>query len=339
MRERSRSGDRCLHSLVLLLLPVCCVVLSGCFNAAPTAQPTPLSRALRTARLEGQPLELMLPSLHPDNRKFIEDFAATVPPSLPEQAYVSTVILDPASPAPEGPLIVKQSNGYADVEMAIANVGTNTNQPNVICLRNDMQVGCTPEVDVWEVALPPKTLALVSTRISASPGDSLIFLFLAQDEPKRIYAASQIKRSFVEQHSVPPSTWIDAPGHDKIFGGCNFVALVKDPTDTRTSPVDLFRHSTTPRGIMLYLLFQLCNPTGQEYVQLLPIVNRTKIVDLPGKFWHSPIWLSEANSVISVDTAPLGPVHEFQVAIVPLSAEAESAFRHKNFTQAVVFSD
>lgn len=70
-------------------------------------------------------------------------------------AYPSVVILDPASPETNDALMVKRLNGYTDVQVAIANPGTNTNQPNVLCLRNAVQVKCTPDVDVWEVTVFP----------------------------------------------------------------------------------------------------------------------------------------------------------------------------------------
>jgi hypothetical protein len=293
---------------------------------------------VKIARQEGQPLEAILPKLYPDNRAYLEAFVATIPITLPELAIASSVFLEPTSSSSSDMLIVKRLKNDAEVEIGQANVGSNPYQPNVLCLRNGVQVGCTPEVDVGEVELPPKTMVLMPTRIPANPGDRLIFLFLANNEPKRVEPGSQMLRAEVEQRPDSPAKWVDAPTSAKVFGGCDFAVLVKDLSDT-TSPLNLFRNATTKRGTILYLLIQLCNATGQDYVQLVPIVDRTTVVELPGEIWHSPVRLASAVSAIPVDTAQLGLVHEFQIAIVPISSEAASALHHHNFTQAVTFSN
>lgn len=331
------SGCVIVRSLVFTLL--CWLISSACAVPSPAAPSTVPIRAMKTASLKGQPFDTMLPKLHPTQREFLEFFAATVPEPLPEMAYPSWVALNPDSPLlPEGPLMVNRSDGYAEVQIGMANPGSHINRPNVICLRDGVQVGCTPETDVWEVMLPPKTLALVPTRIPASSGDHLVFVFLANDEPKRIDLGSQMVWAYVEQHPDPPSAWVDAPVHTRALGGCDFVAFVKDPTST-TSPINIFMNADTPRGTIIYLLIQLCNPTSQEYVQLVPIVDRTTVVDLPDDIWHSPVRLTSVASVIPVNTAWLGLAREFQVVVVPLSKEAASALEHHKFTQAIALSD
>jgi hypothetical protein len=332
----SRRSGRGVYSFITVVL--CVFVSSACASSAPNATSTPLPRQVKIARLKGQPLEAILPKLYPDNRAYLEAFAATIPITLPELAIASSVFLEPTSSSSSDMLIVKRSENEAEVEIGQANAGSNAYQPNVLCLRNGVQVGCTPEVDVWEVELPPKTMVLMPTRIPANPGDRLTFLFLPDNEPKRLEAGSQMLRAEVEQHPDSPTGWVDAPTVAKVLGGCDFAVLVKDLSDT-TSPLNLFRNSTTKRGTILYLLIQLCNPTGQEYIQLVPIVDRTTVADLPGEIWHLPVRLASAVSAIPVDTAQLGLVNEFQIAVVPISLEAASALHHRNFTQAVEFSN
>lgn len=330
------SGRRFVRSLLVATL--CAVVSSACaVNHAPNASPSVLNRVVKTAHLDAQPLEVMLPKLHPDSRAYLEAFAATVPESLPEMAYASSVILEPTKPD-QNPLIVKLSDGYAEVQIGIANPGSNINRPNVLCLRNGAQVGCTLEIDVWEVALPPKTMVFLSTRMLASPGDLLTFLVLAHNEPRRLEPGSQMVWAYAEQQPDPPSASVIAPTQAQVLGGCDFATFVKDPADS-TSPLNLFRNSYTQWGTILYLLIQLCNPTGLEYVQLVPIVDRSIVIDLPGEFWHSAVRLVDTVSVIPLDTAQLSPVKEFQVAVMPLSKEAASALRINKFTHAVAFSD
>ncbi len=330
------NGQRLVHSLLVGI--VCLVFGSACGGSGSSATSAALSREIKIANLEGQPLETMLPKLHPDQRDYLEAFAATVPESLPEMAYVSSVLLNPSLPPSSDTAVIKRSGAYAEAQVGIANVGSNINQTNMLCLRNGVQVGCTSEVDVWQMTLSPKTMALAPVHISANAGDHLTFLFLANNESKRLEPASQILQAFVDRSLDTPSAWVDAPVHARVFGGCDFAVFVKDPSDTSTSPLDLFRHSDTPRGIILYLLIQLCKPTGQEYVQLVPIVDRTTVTNLPDQVWHSPIRLADVAAVIPIDTAFLGPAHEFQVAVIPVSKEASSALHHHYFTQAVSFS-
>lgn len=144
----------------------------------------------RISRLEARPIEEMLPLLPAENQSLLLELASTVPEPLPELAFASTVFLEPNIPHSERDSIIPLEDGFVQMDIGIANPGSNYNQPNVLCLLNGVQVTCTPEVDVWEVVLPPKTLAIVPIRISAQPGDQLIFLFVPQDESKRVYVWS-----------------------------------------------------------------------------------------------------------------------------------------------------
>lgn len=326
---RSRVRQACSLAVVAL----CLTMGSACARDDTTATPTVPALQVKTARLEGRPFEEMLPKLDPAQRSRLLAFTTTVPEPLPELAYPSSVFLKPTSPSDKGSQVLELSDGYAEVQVVMANPGSNTNQPNVICLRNATQVSCTPQVDVWEVSLSPETLAFVPTRIPASPGDRLTFLLMANDEPKRVDPASQVLWAFVEERPGLPSEFIDAPIHEKVLGGCNFATLVTD-----ISRSTFRRPGTQQLGTVLYLLLQLCEPIGREYMHLVPIVDRTRVIDLPGEVWHSSIRLTDVASVIPINTAKLGPAHEFQVAVVPLSDEAASALSIR-FTHAVAFSD
>lgn len=74
----------------------------------------------------------------------------------------------------------------AQAPFAVANPGTLTHQPNVLCLRNQVQVSCSKQADVWQLTLPPKSLAILSNQLEAESGDRLSFLFLADQDYKRI---------------------------------------------------------------------------------------------------------------------------------------------------------
>lgn len=257
-------------------------------------------------------------------------------------AYVSAHFVDPTKDSRDV-LILKLVEDYVETEVALANPGWNTNQPNVLCLLNGRQVGCAPDVDVWEVMLPPQTLALLPIRLKARPGDRVTFLFLAHDEPKRPFPSSQMQTLYVEHTPIPgpPPASVEAPSAPKVLGGCNNVTMLTDPKPAKT-----YRPPhTQQRGSPLYVLVQLCNPRGKEYVWFVPIANRTTVLDPPGEVWHSVVRLAdEANvaTLVPVDSTrqgPLGTVREFQVAVIPLdSPEAPSVLR-QNFTDAAAFKD
>lgn len=330
-RRGSGLWQVCSRGLALLCLLVG-VACAGNTASAPRDAPT---TQVKMARLGGQPLEDMLPKLHPDHRSFVLDFAATVPDPLPALAQASVVMLEPGSPPSDGRPIVELLDGFAEVEVGIANPGSNTNQPNVVCLRNGEQVSCTPDVNVWEVVLPPRTLAFVPTRIPANRGDRLTFLLLARDDSKRVDIASQVFSAFVEKRPDLPSEFVEAPVHEAVLRGCDFATLVTD-----TSPTDTFRiPGTQKRGTELYLLIQLCSTTGREYMRFVPVADRVQVVDLPGDVWHYAVRLAGPVSVVPIDTGQLGPIHEFQVALVPLSDEATTVLRANKVTHAVAFSD
>lgn len=59
-----------------------------------------------------------------------------------------TVFLEPNIPHSERDSIIPLEDGFVQIDIGMANPGSNYNQPNVLCLINGAQVACTPEVDV-----------------------------------------------------------------------------------------------------------------------------------------------------------------------------------------------
>ncbi len=344
---RARSHLARISIALFLLATSACAEMTN--PPVPTATVTTHLKQddVTTARKEGQPLEAMLPKLHPELQSFVSNFAATVPDKtrLPEMAYVSVVFVDPTSwgqPAQSGGAqIVKQSNGYLDTQLVIGNVGWNTNQPNVICLRNGSQTGCTPEAEVWQVDLPAQTMAFLPVHFKASPGDQLTFLFLAHNELERGEPASQSVEVYVDYQPTELPGFVDAPPQAKVLGGCDNVALTTHNT---------FRSTFRPpriqkRGDPLYVLVQLCRPTGQEYVWLVPIVNRTTVPDIQGEVWHSLVKLptmNESAAVVPVDTSKegsLGSARSFQVAVIPFRSAGTPPIFVERFTDEARFQD
>jgi len=177
----------------------------------------------------------------------------------------------------------------------------------------------------------------MTARILAQGGDHLTFLFLPDRETERVQLGANIKWLDVEERIKTPPDWVEAPPHRKLYDGCNFVTLIKDPNATDFMNFNLYAGVT--RGTILYLLIQLCNPTGNEYIQLAPVTDRTTVIEMPGGEWRSPLRLHSAAHLIPVDTSYFGPAKEFQIALIPISVEAKLAFRNKGFTQAVLLKD
>jgi hypothetical protein len=100
----------------------------------------------------------------------------------------------------------------------------------------------------------------------------------------------------------------------------------------------MFYHKPVARGTTLYLLLQLCEPTGDEYVQLVLVADRLRVANPLDPNWQQPLHLVGKLTVIPLDTAQLGPMTEFQVAVLPLTDATVHALSHQ-FTQAIILGD
>lgn len=337
------------HSLLVATLAFWLVV-TGCNRNHKSAAPTPASietpvvaiSDLKIVRVEAQPLEQALPQFHPDTRQFIKDFMATIPDSLPPLALASFTGINPDLPSlsisdDDRALVKLTLSGEVEALVVRANLGSNPFQSNVLCMRNGRQVSCSPGADIWQFTLAPETAALMTTRIAADRGDHLTFLFLPDRETERVQLGANIKWVDVEERLKTPRTWVEAPTHRRLYDGCDFVTLIKDPDST--DPLNFNLYAGVRRGTILYLLVQLCDPSGNEYIQLAAIADRTIAIDLPGDEWRSPLRLHSNAHLLPADTSLFGQAKEFQIAIIPISDEAKLAFRNKSFTQAVLLKD
>jgi hypothetical protein len=323
---------------ILVVLVSCAVPVSVPVSLTAVAPTEPAQDAVNIVRVEAQPFAAMLPLLPSENQERLLAFAATIPEPLPELASASSVFLHPFLSLPEPPArqIVKLHDGHARGDVAIANPGSNINQPNVLCLRNGVQVACTPEVDVWEVWLPPATLAILEFRIVAEPGDQLTLLFIPSDEPKRLFPGSQLLHAFVEEVPQPPLSGAYAklpPAEQPVFGdGCNFDLLLPDVSPAESLRIPYIQE----RGTILHLLIKPCDPPSDRHlVRLTPIINRIQVVVFPGEIWQQPVQLVYPASVLPIDTRWLDSAGEFQVAFIPVGQAAISELDWLRFSFAV----
>jgi hypothetical protein len=276
--------------------------------------PVPLIDTINIEEVIAQPIDEMLSLLSADARTKLAQFTANVPDPLPnELAYPLFMgFLPTLSRADGNPSIVQQIDGKIRLEGMVANPGSNPEQTNIVCLRNAEQIACSPEADVWAVVSPPKTLAIVSYEMEAKKGDMLAFVYIANNEPERLYIASIMDWVFVEEDPSVPDSFVQAPAHEKFFGGCDG-ALITDNLED----VSLFL-DTQKRGTPLWLVVETCTPVVDELVRLIPIIDRHLVVDLPEEIWHKPVRLSNPSNLIPIDTTLLGNATEFQIAVVPL---------------------
>jgi hypothetical protein len=321
----------------MLVLFVSCSMVSS--EQMPDKRDMTDDAVIRVQRLEAESLSEALLQLHPTNRERLLDFITTVPDPLPNDlAHPQAVFFQPREPFLQNTLVVGRSDGYVVREAAIANPGSNDRTTNVLCLRNGEQTSCTPEVDVWSVALPAETLAFVPLRIPAEPGDALTILFMPGREPERYQPGSSMLLLFVEQDPPPHPEYVEAPARKRVYDGCDF-ANIQTHLDA-TQPIHI--PGTQKRGTRLYLIFQTCEPVGEDLIQLIPIVDRSRVVNLPGDVWQMPVRLAYPASVIEIDTQLLGDANEFQIAVVPVGETVRQVpdwWGWFPFTQAISFTD
>ena len=289
-----------------------------------------------------KPLAEMLPKLMEADRTALETFIATVPDPLPNDlAYPEFFFMQATLSNTTGEHILHVMDGSVELEGVMAKPGTNPHETNVICLRNGLQTACSPQATVWSVSLPPKTLAYVPYEIEAVSGDWLTFLYVADKEPMRINVASIMAWFWVDKRPPLPTQFVLAPSQNRVFPGCDFARiLTENPTAV---PESLRIPGTQKRGTVLYLLFQTCDPVGDQLVQLVPIVERSRVINMPGEVWNVPLRLSEETTIITIDTDSFGDAQEFQIAVVPIIGETDEPLPDWwgwfPFTQAVHLED
>lgn len=329
--------------LLYCIFPALLLLFAGCARQAtslPGSETANQERdKTRLVDLTAKPFAEMLPQLHPDNRAHLLEFAASIPEPLPELASASSVFLFPSISLREASQrqVVGLQNGYAELQIGLANPGSNVNHPHVLCLRNGEQTSCTTDADVWSVLLPPQTIAFVPIHIKARVGDQLAFLIMPPNESERVYVASQMLWVFVEEILPPPLQYVEAPdAPHPVLGGCDYNMLLPD-----VSPADSFRiPATQERGATLELLLKPCDSAIDEYVWLIPVVDRQRVAKLPGKVWELPVKIVYPASVITVDTSPLGDAREFQIAIIPVNkTSADQEWLDYRFSYGVSFVD
>ncbi len=198
----------------LLWVWLCLFLCAGC-GVQPRQQPFSKASPLKVVQVSGDPIQDKLGALSKENREFLTWFSATIPDPLPPMAYASAIIFDPTN-EPTTLALAKRVDGEVDLAVALANPGTLTDQPNILCLRNQRQVSCSDQADVWQALLPPKTLVIVPTHFQAEIGDRLTFLFLADNDYKRVDRGSTLKWAFVEKRADVPNEAIEAPAHEKV---------------------------------------------------------------------------------------------------------------------------
>jgi hypothetical protein len=318
-------------------------LLASCSIGAPEQtlkkELSPEETTISVRHMEGEPLSEALVLLHPTNRDKLLDFISTVPDPLPnELSHPQAAFFQPGLPISNNTLIVDRRDDYVEIELAIANPGSNDRQTNVICLRNNEQTNCTPEADVWSISLPADSLAFVPLHIQAAPGDMLTFLFMPNREPERWQPASRMLWVFVEQEPASPPEYMEMSAHAKLYDGCDFAHIQTNLEASQTIRIP----GTQKRGTLLYLIIQTCEPANEALVQLIPIVDRNHVVNLPGEVWHIPIRLAHPATAIPIDTQLLGDVEEFQIAIVPVGQSAQQVpdwWGWFPFTHAVSFTN
>ena len=344
-----------LVTFVLFLLPILGITTLVYFGTRPFPPPAPatspqtasdwtqtavsdLSHPLRLQRLDGQPISQLVSELHPYNQHVLEDFSATVPETLPELAYPSSVLLRPdISREEDSRLVMERINGSISFTVSVVNPGTNHNQPNILCVRNQTQVPCTPDVDVWEAWLPPLTMTIVPISVSMDPGDQITILLIPPDESKRVFPASQMVFGFADQVPSPPDSFVTLPPAQKpVFHNCDHNILL--PSVSQADSYRLPTYYFLSKRVPLEFLIKICEPKNPFYVYLVTIVNRIRLVKLPDPVWHHPAELAQEAMIVPINTDLFGGIKTMQIAIIPHGSTQDAfSLRPFRYSFEVVF--
>lgn len=318
-------GNRCLLLLVSLIL------LTACQLQPASRTPTANIKPVHVTTVGGEPVENILPKLHPQAREHLEMFMATYPITVSPMGFPSTVLVNPLT-SDGTQAIVQSSQGRTTVPVLFANLRLNHSPRRILCLHNAAQIPCSPQADIWRFEAEPTTGMIVTATFTTSPGDRLAFLVISENEAQRPFPVAHDRIAYVDHRPPPPAAPLDAPEHRALFGGCDFLALIRDPEDSTPNNFNL--HHGIPAGQPMYLLIQLCNPTGREIIQLVPIADSSRVFEIDDPFWRQPIRLKGKATLLKINPAWLEGIQQVQIYAMPMSQEAQMTLRHR-FTQAV----
>jgi hypothetical protein len=247
--------------------------------AACTASEESGSAELFKGHLTGVPIESAIGDIDSENAGVIRIALERVPEPLPPKAVSLVKFLVAAMTSPVGLTVATPPDGVLRSEFVVAAPGSNSIRVGLLCLRNVEQVPCAPTAAVWDIKLPPYTLAPATVEVPANEGDRLDFIVLVAGDATRPEPASTALSVTVGSGVQTNEAVSASPSHSAVFGGCGFATITAD-----TSPQKTFRvPGTQPLERQLFLVVQPCPASARfEVVRAVQIVDELTALSLPG---------------------------------------------------------
>jgi hypothetical protein len=302
------------RSLTARLAALLLVVLAtGCREKESTAHhgasPQPSSGS---ERIIGQPITDHLDDIDAEHRGLLEFSLQTVPTPLPKAAVSLIKYVDGAVATRDGLSLAAPRSGHLRTKLVLADPGSNRLSIRILCLLNFLQSPCASRTRVWEVILPPSTLASVPIEIAAKNGDRIDLIVLIDGDRGRPQPGSL--DLFVSVGKLKPwHATSKAPPHGRVFGGCGFATLQASDTTRQT----FHPFTDARRPLRPYLIVQAeCTDTAgssTELVRAVQIEDGSTVVALPG--FGEATTLTSAALVLQLPT-PSPTTHEVRVLVL-----------------------
>lgn len=313
------------------------VLLAGCTDL-PSATLVDLPRPIRLLRMRGEPIAQMVSQLkHAKHIRLLQEFSSSVPQSIPDLALPLVSFIETDQLSEDAPLIVRRQNGYVVMNVIVANAGSNPSRLKLMCLRAWVQAACSPSADVLEMTLPSHSMVIAPIKLPASSGDFILFTLSAENDYKRVQAASQRLFAFVDHVSLPNDVPRLAPllSTHQTLGGCDFAALLPALPENNT-----YRNpGIQPKGKTLYLLTQLCHPEEGQIIRFVPVIDGERLAAWSDSTLASWVRLTGSASVVRIVTSELQGSRVLQFAVVSLDRDGRpGALSNTRFTAATKLS-
>lgn len=250
----------------------------------------------------------------------LKDFESSVPKILPPLALPIASFIDADKPYTQT-VIVSQKDGFAELSVVVANVGTNISVIRMLCLRSWKQVDCNSDGTILKITLPPHSMAVVPLRMRVSTGDFLLFVLSADDDYKRVAPASQRLFAFVDKIILPTqkSEITLLPSSPQLLGGCNFSILL--PELPRNN---IYRNPGQHKNSKpLFLLTQLCKSDPDQLLRFVPIIDGKRLALLQDTPFESWIHLSSLSNITEIDVSELSNSQKLQFVVVSIDKHGD----------------
>jgi hypothetical protein len=221
----------------------------------------------------------------------LKDFAATVPPKMPDYAVgLYKQLLGVTLVASRA--VVPLRDRRTRLVVLIANPSSQPEEVSVLCLADAQATPCSPSATSWQQTIEAQTAARFEVDLPAKAGERIDVPILVAGDAHRPEEASGVLTAYVERPPALPQA-VPAPNHDTPLGGCD-IATVVDHTDPRPT--------FTPPGVrmpdeQLYLTIQPCSPP--LIAQALLIGDRTTVMALRPP-WNTPIRIDGSGTVLQL---------------------------------------